>query len=75
MRSLRQVPGSKSGHVIATKEDLRRILGEYEGALQEAQDEGGEEADKNLETARNALLEVLKQANINLPEEEHGHST
>lgn len=67
MRSLWQVPGSKSGHVIATKEDLRRILGEYEGALQEAQ-EGGDEEDKNLETARNALLEILRQANINLPD-------
>jgi hypothetical protein len=53
---------------LATQEDLRRVLGEYEAALQESIDEGGDETEANLQTARQALLNVLQQARITLPE-------
>ncbi len=51
----------------ATREDLRRVLCEYEGAVQEAQ-EGGDEEEAKLEEARKCLLDILQQAKVQLPE-------
>jgi ElaB/YqjD/DUF883 family membrane-anchored ribosome-binding protein len=52
----------------AIRDDLRCILGEYEAALQEYVDEGSDEAEDKLQTARKRLLELLQQVKIALPE-------
>ncbi len=51
----------------ATQDDLRLILGRYEAALQEAVNEGGDEAEAELEAARKDLLDILRQARVSLP--------
>ncbi len=53
---------------LATQDDLRVILGRYEAALQESVNEGGEEAEAELAEAREALMKILVQAKIKLPE-------
>lgn len=54
---------------LLTQDDLRVILGRYEAALQEYTDNSGDEAEAELAEAREALLGILGQAKINLPEE------
>ena len=52
---------------IATREDLLRVLTRYEGAVQRAQDEIGEDAaDCELTEAREALMSLLKQARVKI---------
>jgi hypothetical protein len=51
----------------ATQDSLRLILGRYEAALQEAVNEGGDETEAELELARKDLLDILRQAKVNLP--------
>ena len=49
--------------MIATREDLRKTLTRYEGAVQRAIDEIGDDAaDAELTEARNALMDILQQA-------------
>lgn len=51
----------------ATREDLRKILTRYEGAVQRAIDEAGEDAaDQELTEARDALMDVLQQAKVTI---------
>ena len=51
--------------MIATREDLLHILTRYEGAVQRAQDEIGEDAaDRELTEAREDLMRVLQTAHL-----------
>lgn len=54
--------------IPATRDDLLRILTRYEGAVQRAIDEIGEEdAEKELREARADLMDILQQAKVALP--------
>lgn len=51
----------------ATREDLRRVLTRYEGAVQRAIDEIGEDAaDQELTEARDALMDILQRAKVTI---------
>lgn len=51
----------------ATREDLLRVLTRYEGAVQRATDEVGEDAaDQELTEARDALMNILQQAKVTI---------
>lgn len=54
----------------ATEKDLHDILVRYEGAVSECEREGddSDEAVAELKAARSALLAILMQAKLNLPE-------
>lgn len=61
-------PPITCGH-LATAEDLERILRRYEGAVNECESAGddSDEAVEELRQARDGLMNLLRQAKVNLP--------
>jgi len=53
----------------ATNDDLKRILIRYEGAVSTVERDGddSETSMTELENARSELMDVLRQARVNLP--------
>ncbi|GAC1688023.1 MAG: hypothetical protein PVS2B2_26810 [Candidatus Acidiferrum sp.] len=49
---------------LAARDDLMHWLTRYEGAVQAANDDGDDESIKELEKARNRLVELLQQAKV-----------
>jgi len=59
--------------MIASREDLLRVLTRYEGAIQETNDTPEDDAAvKELEEARKALMDLLEQAKVSIEDNDPG---
>jgi len=54
--------------MVANRADLLDVLTRYEGALQADNDDSSDETAADLEAARSALMDLLQQAKVNLPD-------